>query len=120
MNILNEKELAKIYLEISLSPLSLDEESLSFYISQSRHDPRLAEIVTEHIRDFWWRYEESSLNKSLKKQEFPNAILVMIEQISTLTNLDISTKDNFISWAKGVSKEIYPPKVKELYFIKYC
>ena len=93
-------------------------ENCAIFISQSRHDPRLAEVMTEHIRNNWFECNPIVLNQELKKSDYANTILVMIEQIMTMCEFpNKETKEEFNQWANQVRIEISFPLVREHFFI---
>ena len=55
------------YYKIQMQPLSISESNVAQAFDQSRFDPRLMEIMTEFIRDFWWCLNPQELNKMCKK-----------------------------------------------------
>ena len=119
MNKLSDQDLALIYYKIQRQALSIDEETMAFYISQSRFDPRLAEVVNENIRNCWWNYDPVALNDYLRKLPNNNAILVMIEQITTLSKSTPDTLSDFKKWAQAVCFVINQPLVKKLFYIDF-
>lgn len=104
-----------LYRELASFPLSFSEKDIALYTQHCRVDPRLAEVVTEHIRDFWWRYSPGVLNKALKKQPWPASIRPMLNQISEYCEGGEDLKAEFREWARKVCLGIgnVPP---QLYF----
>lgn len=114
--VLRLQEIHELYQTIARFPLSVSEKNLVHYTQLSRLDARLAEVVTEHIRDFWWKYDPVSINRRIKAQTSPAAIRPMIAQILGLCEGDKLVKTAFGKWAAavlaGVSKA-HP----QLYFV---
>lgn len=63
-----------IYYQIQNHPLEIGEKDLARIFDQVRFDPRLMEVATEFIRDFWWNLNPGMVNNKLKLSRFPYAI----------------------------------------------
>lgn len=106
-----------LYLELKRHPLVFSEKDLSLFIQNSRLDPRLAESVTEHLRDYWWKYDPRSLNKKLKRQPWPAAVKPMLFQLLESCKGSRKTKIAFGQWAAEVLQGLPNSDSPALYFI---
>jgi hypothetical protein len=52
---LPDKDIGRIYRLVQGAPLSLSARQFAILVGKCRHDPRLCEVLTEHIRDYWWK-----------------------------------------------------------------
>lgn len=106
----------ELYQEIPRNALLFSEKDLRHFILNSRIDPRLAEVTTEHIRDYWWKYDPCLLNSLLRKSCWPQSVLPMLFQIEAFCQADESTRQMFLEWSKKVRSSI-PKAAPQLYFI---
>jgi hypothetical protein len=81
-----------------------------------RFDPRLAEILTEFLRDNWFRFNPKKINRDLKKYLYPSAIGPSIEQIVEMCESEEDVKAEFSVWSSLLMKGI-KPEMDQLYFI---
>lgn len=98
LKLLPQDTLHGLYQSIARFPLTVSEKNLALYTQNARNDPRLAEVLTEHIRDFWWKYDPQVLNQKLKSQPWPEAIRPMLIQIFELCESDLHTRKKFGLW----------------------
>jgi hypothetical protein len=109
--------LRKDYLEIQNNPENVSLEKLSFYISQLYLSPRLTEVITEYIRDYWSEIEPIGLNKKIKLYPQSNRLYVVFEQIFELCEVDNpNTEINFLNWANTALEGIKKPLNHEHFF----
>ncbi|PWU14097.1 MAG: hypothetical protein C5B49_13760 [Bdellovibrio sp.] len=115
---LSPRDKSKLFRKFVSDPLSFSEKDLALYVQNARLDPRVAEAVTEHIRDFWWKYRAETLNKKLLRQPWPQAIKPMINQIIEFCDGDEITAKEFKAWSRGVIRGFgnSPP---QLYFVPH-
>ena len=71
MNSMSELSRGDIYHTVQIRPLTLSERDVAQLLEKSRFDPRLMEVMTEFIRDFWWNLSPVQLNKECKNQRSP-------------------------------------------------
>lgn len=100
------------YERIIIKKLSLDESFLAKQLNFVRKEPRLAEVVVEHLRDFWWKYDANKLvNKtSLENRRILKLFVDMInEYCSGVDNEDFIAWKNIIlnSKSKVFKRKIY-------------
>lgn len=107
-----------LYQKLVTDPLSYSEKDLALFVQNGRMDARLAEVVTEHIRDYWWKYDPKSLNSRLRKQPWGSAIKPMLNQISEYCKATATTKAAFSAWARDAVLGL-PDVPAQLYFIGY-
>lgn len=103
--------LEKEYIKVVYEPLNIDEKKLIRYASLVRKDPRFAEIITEHIRDFWWKYEKEVLVKKNKKTI---ELLFLVEMIK----VNCETTEEFLEWVNYIltNSKVEKQKKKEVFF----
>lgn len=109
--------LAEVYTTLNVSPLAVDEIFLAFAVEHSRLDPRLAEITTEHIRDFWWKYNPNVLAKKLLNTAWPAAVLPMLLLIENRCKTSKSNLQRFKKWSGVVRKQVDKESSPQTYFI---
>lgn len=110
------EELGELYARFYSAPLTFSEKEIAGLIETSRQDPRLAEVITEHLRDFWWKYDPEILNKRLKKTKWPNAICVMLSQIHELSDSEEDTRRSFADWSGQTRRGLKRPRGNQLFF----
>jgi hypothetical protein len=115
--ILSQTDLAELYSQFNHDPLSVDEACLAFAIEQSRLDPRLAEIVCEFIREYWWKVDAAFFNKKLRKTAWPGAVLPMLEEIRQRCRGSGEERKEFFQWQKKVGDGIQN-RSSQMYFIQ--
>ena len=77
----NQKKLLQAYKALQFSPHSVRIKDLVHWSQWSRLDPRLGEILVEYIAKFWNEHNPVTLNQQLKKQVWPAAFGVLLEQV---------------------------------------
>lgn len=115
MNLLNGD--SSIYYKIQNQSLQIGEKDLARIFDMARFDPRLMEVATEFVRDYWWNLNPVVLNKSLKNAKFPYAIKPAISAI--LKNSAFPGKEThskFITWYEAVVAGIKNP-APQLFYI---
>lgn len=114
-HIIPEAKRRALYRQVASRPLSLSEKDLVSIVQNGRVDPRLAEVVTEHIRDFWWKYDAKELNKKLRGEVWAASIKPMLNQIVEFCSADVETESKFKAWARQVVIGV-PDSPPQLYF----
>lgn len=115
---LTRPSLGLTYFEVQSQPLNVTEKQLARIFDQVRFDPRLMEVATEHIRDFWWNIHPYLLNQELKKNRFPESIKPALSAIFEYCEfLDAETKSDFIAWFKVVASGLPSPNRPQLFYI---
>lgn len=113
-NILNAAR-PEVYHLIQMHPLNVSPREISQLFDRSRMDPRLMEILTEYLRDFWWTLDPIALNKAVKKARFPfvmkAALILILEHCEILE----SEKLEFIGWFQKAVSGIKNPAPQLLY-----
>lgn len=104
-----------LYQAMVRSPMSFSEKDLALIIQNGRRDARLAEVVTEHIRDYWWKYNPELLNRRLRTQPWGAAIKPILNQIDEFCDAPSELRLEFQAWARTVIRGVRnsPP---QLYF----
>ncbi len=108
---------SSIYYKLQNQALSLGEKDVARIFDMVRFDPRLMEVATEFIRDYWWNLNSAVLNKSLKNSKYPYSIRPTISAIlknSTFPNNNI--RQQFIEWYESVVSGIKSPPLQLFYF----
>lgn len=105
----------ELYQRLVRTPLIFSEKDIAYFIQIARLDPRLAEVITEHLRDYWWKYSPRKLNQKLKTQPWPHAIKPMLAQILEFCVADKETLSNFKKWYRAVVVRL-PDAPPQLYF----
>lgn len=104
-----------IYFEVQHHPLSLSERDVVALLDQSRLDPRLMEVMTEFVRDFWWNMIPEELNKAAKKSKFPFMIKVATGAVLNYCKMAPDDKTAFVEWLRIVVRGIKNPAPQLLY-----
>lgn len=114
MNFLNGD--SSIYYKIQNQSLQIGERDLARIFDMARFDPRLMEVATEFVRDYWWNLNPSVLNKRLKNAKFPYAIKPAIAAIlKNSAFLNEETHSKFIAWYEAVVTGIKNPSPQLFY-----
>jgi hypothetical protein len=100
---------AELYLIYQTQPLNLSEKEIALSFERSRFDARLFEIVTEHIRDFWWTIDPVYLNQACKKMKSPFVIKCIISAILDYCKITINNKYAFQNWSQLACRGIKKP-----------
>jgi predicted XRE-type DNA-binding protein len=107
---------SSIYYRIQNQPLEIGEKDLALIFDQVRFDPRLMEVATEFLRDYWWNMNPKILNQRLKKIKSPFAIkpaILAIIKNSTFLNEDV--RQGFLTWHESVTAGIKNPNPQLFY-----
>lgn len=107
-----------IYFRIQNNPLEIGEKETASLFDECRLDPRLMEVMTEFIRDFWWNLNPSILNAALKRNRTQGAIkpsLLAIFKNCLFPNDE--TKKEFTHWYERVNVGLRTPKSPQLFYI---
>jgi hypothetical protein len=115
MNKITRGSRGTIYYTIQMHPLSLSERDVASAFEQARFDPRLMEIITEFIRDFWWAIDPVLLNKACKKEKSPFMVKAVTSVILDQCEIDIEDHRKFASWVQYASRGIRDPSPQLLY-----
>ena len=99
----------EIYEYLQLSPLRVSEKELSVIMDRCRFDARLFEIVTEHVRDFWWATDAEYLNQYCKKAKSKFVIKCIAACLLEYCHSDDCTKKEFINWMILATRGISDP-----------
>ena len=110
-----QKNLLKAYkaLQVLSPPSTVSIKTLALWSQWSRLDPRLGEILVQYLSRFWPYISPVALNQALKKEPWPSAFGVLINQVPYC---DIKNKAGFRQWSKSVMADIAPAP-DELFFI---
>lgn len=101
--------------KIQMKPLAVSEKELAHSLDRARFDPRLFEVVTEFIRDFWWNLNPTFLNKACRKSGFPFMVKASINPILEYCQMKGEDKKNFSNWVIEASKGLKLPPPQLLY-----
>lgn len=116
----NQKQLSKAYKNLQFSPDSVCIRDLALWSQWVRLDPRLGEVLIEHISKFWKKYNPVELNQKLKQQVWSAAFGILLEQVPFYYSLYLKNRKwdqkLFSQWSKCVMTGISPAK-GELFFI---
>lgn len=103
------------YQMIQQHPLSLSCREIVKYFDQSRRDPRLMEIMTEYLRDFWWVHDSHELNRAAQKSRFPFMIKASLVLILEYCKISDDIKINFANWFQVVVRGLQDPPPQLIY-----
>ncbi|MEK6628137.1 MAG: helix-turn-helix domain-containing protein [Bdellovibrionota bacterium] len=104
-----------VYFNIQMHPLELSERDVAKALDKARFDPRLMEIMTEFVRDFWWRLDPTKLNKALKKSKSPFVIKGITSVIMDFSQMSKESRQEFIDWVYLCTRGIKDPNPQLLY-----
>ena len=76
----SSKKLASVYYNLQFAQKKESDKSIALYSQWVRLDPRLGEILVAYIAKFWKSHHPISLNEEIKKQVWPQALGVILEQ----------------------------------------
>lgn len=102
-----------------MNPLSLSEKEVTEILDQTRLDPRLMEVITEYLRDFWWVLDAKSLHKHAKKMKHAFSLKVATTLILDHCEMDQNQRADFIHWMQEATKSIPNPKPQLYYVSQY-
>lgn len=109
---MGSKKEIKFYSRLNYSPLLVTEKDIASYLPYMRTNPRFAEIITEHIRDFWWKYDAQLL---VKKSKELNRLKVLVEMVAIYCE---DQTPEFIKWKDVVLKAPSKVRVRKEPFFK--
>ena len=116
----NQKKISKAYKALQIFPQSVSIKDLVLWSQWARLDPRLGEILVEHISKFWQKQNPVEINQSLKQQVWPAAFGVLLEQVPFYYSQHLKNekwnKKLFSCWSKCVMTDI-PCAKGEQFFI---
>lgn len=104
-----------VYYNIQMRPLGLSERDVARALDKARFDPRLMEIMTEFIRDFWWVLDPLQLNKALKKSKSPFVIKGVTSVIMDFSQMSKESRQEFIDWVYFCTRGIKDPNPQLLF-----
>lgn len=111
---LNQKK-GDLYFQVQNKPLTISEKDLADLLDQSRMDPRLMEITTEFVRDFWWIMDSDILNKACKKSRNPFMIKAIIACLFDHCEIETEDRMQFSAWTQRAAAGIKDPNPQFLY-----
>ena len=116
----DQKKLSQAYRALQLFPKTVRVKKLVFWSQWARLDPRLGEILVEYISKFWSKHNPVEINRELKRQVWPAAFGILLEQVPFYYSQKIKgkkwNKKLFSHWSKCVMTDISPAK-EEQFFI---
>lgn len=115
MNSRPSKPRGEVYNKFHTHPLTVSEKEVAASLSQARFDPRLMEILTEHIRDFWWNLHPVELNKFCKKTKSPFVIKAVTVVLLEYCKTTLKTRADFSKWMIQAIRGIKDPAPQLLY-----
>ncbi len=120
LKIPNQRQMAKAYKALQFFPDSVHSKHLTVWSQWTRLDPRLGEILIEHISKFWQKYNPIELNQRLKQQVWPAVFGVLLEQVPVYYSQHLKSKKwnkkLFLHWSKCALTDIAPAQ-NEQFFI---
>lgn len=115
MKRITELSRGNLYNTIQTHPLSLSERDVVQALDRSRIDPRLMEVITEFLRDFWWLQNPALLNKSSKKAKYPFMITAAVSVILDYCKMSETNRNSFLKWVQLALRGIKDPPPQLLY-----
>ena len=114
------RQLAKVYSILQdMKKEKVSEKQLALYSQWSRLDPRLGEIVVQHIAWCWKQYHPIKLNSAIGSQVWPAALGVLLNHVPIYfqqKEKNWKEFDLFKKWS-GCVMDSVPPAKNELFFI---
>ncbi|MGZ3806412.1 MAG: XRE family transcriptional regulator [Pseudobdellovibrionaceae bacterium] len=104
-----------VYYSIQHHPLALSEKEVLRFLEQARFDPRLMEIMTEYLRDFWWTLSPEELNNSARKMKSPFILKVLTSVILDKCSMTKEERSDFGQWVWQATRGIKDPPPQFLY-----
>jgi hypothetical protein len=104
-----------IYFKIQHQPLELSEKDVAKALEQARFDPRLMEIMTEHLRDFWWALDPEDLNTACRKMKSPFVIKALTSLILEVCTMTREERAPFSQWVWLSTRGIKDPPPQFLF-----
>ena len=115
----NQKNLVKAYRALQAFPHSVDVEDLVLWSQWARLNPRLGEILVEHISKFWQKHNPVEINQKLEQQAWPAAFGVLLEQVPFYYSQYLKNKKwnkkLFLNWSKCVMTDISCAKGEQFF-----
>ena len=115
----NQKKLVKAYRALQAFPHSVDVEDLVLWSQWARLNPRLGEILVEHISKFWQKHNPVEINQKLEQQAWPAAFGVLLEQVPFYYSQYLKNKKwnktLFLNWSKCVMTDISCAKGEQFF-----
>ena len=112
------KQLSFAYSTLQHKKTKILDQKLALYSQWVRLDPRLGEIIIQHIAQCWSQYNPVTLHKQICRQAWPAVFCVLLEQVpfyfkqkNLKANLSL-----FQKWAECI-KDSIDPAPNELFFI---
>jgi DNA-binding Xre family transcriptional regulator len=115
MKNLKNETCGNLYAVIQSKPLLLSERDVVACLDRSRLDPRLMEIMTEFLRDFWWTQDPHVLNKAAKRAKFPFMLVASLSAIFAYCEIPSNLRAPFSSWYSAAIRTIKKPVPQLLY-----
>nr|BFD64956.1 hypothetical protein BdHM001_36370 [Bdellovibrio sp. HM001] len=104
------------YYRLQNLPMQIGERDLARIFNECRFDPRLMEVATEFVRDYWWNLDPKLLNRYLKRTRFPYAIKPAILAIIKHCEFrNEGTRASFLKWRESVVASIKNPSPQLFY-----
>ena len=114
------RQLTKVYLMLQdVKKEKIPEKQLALYSQWSRLDPRLGEIIVQHLAWCWKQYHPIKLNSAIRSQVWPASLGVLLNHVPIhYQQKEKSWKefDFFKKWTDCVMDSV-PLAQNELFFI---
>ncbi len=101
-----------------MMPLNISEKFFAEKLTESRRDPRLLEIMTEFMRDYWFVLEPTLLNKLIKKQTDQGVFKAIIHCIIKNCEISDNLRTIFFEWVLIALRGVKIPKTTEILLIE--
>lgn len=115
----NQKQLSKAYKVLQVLPHSVCVKDLALWSQWVRLDPRLGEILIEYLSKFWEKQNPVEINQYLKRQAWPAAFGVLLEQVPFYYSQKMKNqqwnKKLFLYWSKCVMTDITRAKGEQFF-----
>ena len=112
------RQLKTAYSILQNKRTKVSDQKLALYSQWVRLDPRLGEIMIQHIAQFWMQYNPIELNRQIQLQIWPSVFCVLLEQVPFYFEQK-KIKINFSlfqKWANCVKDSIVPAP-NQLFFV---
>jgi hypothetical protein len=106
---------AEAYEPFQRRPMAVSEADVAAGLDSARMDPRLMEIVTEFVRDFWWALDARMMNKRAKAAKSPFMIKAVAAIILSECAATRASRRRFSDWARIATAGIKSPAPQLLY-----
>jgi hypothetical protein len=110
---------ADLYHGIQNDPLRFSEKEISEHFDRARLDPRLMEVLTEFLRDFWWHLNPAVFNRQLKKRKYPYVAKAVLSVIWDHCEISDEVRKSFSDWTEQALRGIRDPRPQLLYLGLY-